>query len=90
MEQRMKSYLSAKQVAQKLNGAISLKQVYRLIQLGKLKVNRNLGKILIEEESLELLLAEPMDQKKNVPSEPPPTQRKPGRPKKHQAPVELW
>jgi hypothetical protein len=86
----MKSYLSAKQVAQRLNGAISVKQIYRLIHMGKLKVNRNLGKILIEEESLERLLAGPEPEQEVVPSEPPPPSRKPGRPKKHLEPIELW
>lgn len=70
----MKSYLSARQVVQRLNGAISVKQVYKLISQGRLRVNRNLGKLLIEEDSLvELLEGKPRPPP--PPEEPPPKQR---------------
>jgi hypothetical protein len=55
----MKNYLSARQVVARLNGAISVKLVYRLVQQGKLRANRQLGKVLIEEESLLELLEGP-------------------------------
>jgi len=52
----MRSYLSVKQVRERLNGAISTRLVYKLIEAGKLRVNRSLGKVLVCEESLERLL----------------------------------
>jgi len=55
----IKSYLSARQIVARLNGAISVKLVYRLVQQGKLRANRQLGKVLIEEESLMELLEGP-------------------------------
>jgi hypothetical protein len=84
----MKAYLSARQVVQRLNGAISVKLVYQLIQAGKLRANRATGKILIEEESLEQLMADPVEP--TTPSEPPPPVRRRGRPKKQVASIELW
>ena len=83
----MKSYLSAKQVVARLNGAISVKQVYRLVSLGKLRANRSLGKVLIEEESLVELLDGP-PRPSPVPELPPPPVRPRGRPKKKV--MELW
>jgi len=79
----MKTYLSARQVVQRLNGAISVKLVYQLVSRGKLRVNRALGKILIEEDSLIELLEPPKQ-----PEEPPPPVRPRGRPKKQV--VDLW
>ena len=56
----MKSFISAKQVVARLNGAISVKTVYKLVGQGKLRSNRATGKLLIEEESLiELMEAKP-------------------------------
>ena len=52
----MRSYLSVKQVRERLNGAVSTRLVYKLIESGKLRVNRSLGKVLVLEESLERLL----------------------------------
>ncbi len=76
----MKSYLSAKQVVKLLNGSISLKLVYALVARGKLRANRNTGKLLIEEESVvELVEGKAAEA---VPEMPPPPRRKPGRPKK--------
>lgn len=82
----MKSFLSAKQVVQRLNGAISVKLVYALVARGKLRANRATGKLLIEEDSLEELLAGPA-RPPPAPEEPPPPKRPRGRPKKQQA---LW
>ena len=82
----MKSYISVKQCVQRLNGAVSVKTIYKLIGLGKLRVNRALGKVLIEEESLtELMEGTP---KPVVAEEPPPSIRPRGRPAK--ATLPLW
>jgi len=81
----MKTYLSVKQVVERLNGAISVKLVYKLIEQGKLRANRATGKVLVEEASLIELLEGPS--KPVVPEEPPPPQRPRGRPKKE---MELW
>lgn len=84
----MKSYLSAKQVVKLLNGAISLKLVYALVSKGKLRGNRNTGKLLIEEESVvELMEGKPRGPP--VSEEPPPPVRMRGRPRKTEAPP-LW
>jgi hypothetical protein len=56
MGDTLKRYLSAKQVVEKLNGSISVKLVYKLIAQGKLRVNRETGKVLVEEDSLIELL----------------------------------
>jgi hypothetical protein len=48
----MKSYLSVRQCVQRLNGAVSAKLIYVLISKGKLRANRAMGKILVEEDSL--------------------------------------
>lgn len=80
----MKTYLSAKQVVQRLNGAISVKLVYVLVARGKLRANRATGKILIEEDSL----VELMEPKPVVPECPPPQVRPRGRPRKQ--PMPLW
>jgi hypothetical protein len=81
----VKTYLSAKQVVQRLNGAISLKLVYALVARGKLRGNRATGKLLIEEDSL-VELMEPA--KPVVPECPPPPLRPRGRPKRKVQ--ELW
>lgn len=83
----MKSYLSAKQVVKLLNGAISLKLVYSLVAKGKLRANRNTGKLLIEEDSLSELMEGKVVAA--VPVMPPPPVRKRGRPKKIEQPP-LW
>ena len=84
----MKSFLSAKQVVAKLNGAISVKLVYKLCQQGKLRTNRATGKLLIEEDSLvEMMEGRPRGPP--TPEEPPPPVRPRGRPKK-KAEMELW
>ncbi len=82
----VKSFLSAKQVVQRLNGAISLKLVYSLVAQGKLRANRATGKLLIEEDSL-FELMEPA--KPAVPECPPPAVRPRGRPKRKPE-MELW
>lgn len=82
----MKSFLSVKQVVARLNGAVSAKLIYKLASQGKLRCNRNLGKLLIEEDSL-LEILEPRGPP--VPEEPPPPKRPRGRPKKRQE-FELW
>ncbi|MBP3955476.1 hypothetical protein J8F10_09300 [Gemmata sp. G18] len=82
----MKSYLSVRQVVQRLNGAVSVKLIYRLVAQGKLRCNRRLGKLLIEEDSLVDLL-EPRGPPP-PPEEPPPPRRPRGRPKKEK--LELW
>ena len=87
-EAHMKSFLSAKQVVARLNGAISLKLVYSLVAQGKLRANRATGKLLIEEDSLvELMEGKPRGPP--VPEEPPPLQRPRGRPNRKKV-MELW
>jgi hypothetical protein len=82
----VKTYLSARQVVERLNRAISVKLVYKLVAQGKLRANRATGKILIEEDSLiELMEWKPTSK---VPEEPPPARRPRGRPKKYGG--ELW
>lgn len=83
----MKSYLSAKQVVQRLNGAISVKLVYKLAAMGKLRANRATGKLLIEEDSL-VELMEGQARPPPVPEETPPPVRPRGRPRK--AEMRLW
>ena len=84
----MKSFLSVKQVVARLNGAISGKLVYRLVQKGKLRSNRATGKLLIEEDSLiELMEGQPRGPP--VPECPPPPVRPRGRPRKKPE-LELW
>lgn len=83
----MKSYLSARQVVQRLNGAISVKLVYALVKKGKLRGNRTTGKLLIEEDSLiELLEGKP---RPPPPPEEPPPKRRVSR-KNPGVEVELW
>jgi hypothetical protein len=79
----MKSYISVRQVVERLNSSISVKLVYKLIAAGKLRVNRSTGKVLVEEESL-VELMEGSPRAPPVPETPPPrrTQRK--------ETVELW
>jgi hypothetical protein len=60
--------------------------LYALISKGRLRVNRNLGKLLIEEDSLIELLEPPRPP--GPPEEPPPPRRPRGRPKKN--PLPLW
>lgn len=82
----MKSYLSVRQVVQRLNGAISIKLVYKLVAQGRLRGNRATGKLLVEEDSLIELLEPP---KPPPPPEMPPPPRRPrGRPKRKE--VKLW
>src|SRR5262245_43623678 len=52
----MRSYLFVKQVRERLNNSTSTRLVYKLIEKGKLRVNRTTGKVLVLEESLEQLL----------------------------------
>ena len=76
----MKSYMSVRQVVQRLNGAVSVKLIYKLVEQGRLRGNRATGKLLVEEDSL----IELMEGNRNppVPEEPPPPIRPIGRPKK--------
>ena len=53
----MPRYLSVKQVREWLGGAVSIRLIYKLIDQGKLRVNRALGKVLVLGSSLEALLA---------------------------------
>lgn len=81
----VKSYLSVRQVVERLNGAVSAKLVYKLIDAGKLRANRATGKVLVEEDSLiELMEGNP---RPSAPELPPPPRRPRGRPKRK---VELW
>jgi hypothetical protein len=82
----MKRYLSVRQVVEKLNDAVSVKLVYKLIAQGKLRANRATGKVLVEEDSLIELMEGPC--KEPVPVLPPPPVRPRGRPK-NQKP-HLW
>ena len=83
----MKSYLSVKQVVIRLNGAISLKLIYKLVAQGKLRANRATGKLLVEEDSLvELLEGKPRGPP--VPEMPAPPVKKRGRPPKRR--LKLW
>jgi hypothetical protein len=82
----MKSYLSVKQVVIRLNHAISVKTVYKLIREGKLRANQATGKILVEEDSLVELMEGPP--KPAAPELPPPPVRRPGRPRRE--PADLW
>lgn len=84
----MKSYISVKQVVGRLNGAISVKLVYALIAKGKLRVNRAMGKMLVEEDSL-IELMEGSPRAAPQPEEPPPPVRPRGRPKKATV-MPLW
>jgi hypothetical protein len=83
----VKSFLSVKQVVQRLNGSISVKLVYKLAAMGKLRGNKNTGKLLIEEDSLVALMEGP-PKPPPPPEEPPPPRRPRGRPKKN--PLPLW
>lgn len=83
----MKSFLNVKQCVAKLNGAVSVKLIYALVAKGKLRSNRNLGKLLIEEDSLVELMEGARDPP--VQEEPPPPVRTRGRPKK-KVELELW
>lgn len=79
----MKSLLSVKQVVQRLNGSVSSKLVYKLIAAGKLRANRELGKVLVEEDSLVELLE---GRKRDLPPETPPP-----RPRTRKAKgIDLW
>ncbi|WP_373650315.1 hypothetical protein [Schlesneria sp. DSM 10557] len=82
----MKSYLSVRQVVQRLNGSVSAKLIYALVGKGKLRSNRSIGKLLIEEDSLLELLRG--GQSPEAPSMPPPPRRPRGRPKRETLP--LW
>ena len=85
--QAIKSYLSVRQCVKRLNGAVSAKLLYKLIASGKLRANKRLGKVLVEEDSLVELMDGPP--KPVVPEEPPPLRRPRGRPKKPAA-MPLW
>jgi len=86
----MKSYLSVKQVVERLNNAISAKLVYRLIDKGKLRANRETGKILVEEDSLlELMEGKPKPSETAPQPSPPPALPRPRRRKGKQK-LELW
>jgi hypothetical protein len=82
----MKSYLSVRQVVQRLNNAVSAKLVYKLVSQGKLRANRATGKLLVEEDSLVELLDGPRSEP--VPQVPPPPVRPRGRPKQKER--QLW
>ncbi len=83
----MKNYLSARQVVQRLNGAISVKLVYALVAKGKLRSNRATGKLLIEEDSLvELMEGQP----RPPPEEPPPVPKRRVNRKNPGVELELW
>jgi hypothetical protein len=88
----MKSYLSVRQVVERLNGSVKLGLIYRLIRDGRLRVSRGLGKVLVEEDSLTELLEAGTEPKKRpmVPEAPPPPPRPRGRPRKNPKPMELW
>ena len=83
----MKSFLSVRQCVAKLNGAVSVKLIYALVAKGKLRSNRNTGKLLVEEDSLVELMEGARDPP--TPEEPPPPVRPRGRPKKSE-PLKLW
>jgi hypothetical protein len=82
----MKNYLSVRQVVERLNNAVSIKLIYKLVGQGKLRGNRATGKLLIEEDNLIELLEGPP--KPAAQEEPPPPQRPRGRPR--QAKMDLW
>ena len=85
----MKSYLSVRQVVARLNCAISVKLVYRLIEQGKLRANRATGKLLVEEDSLvELMEGKP--RAPPVPEEPPPQPKRRVNRKNPGVEFELW
>ena len=85
----MKSYLSVRQVVQRLNGSISVKLVYKLVSQGKLRGNRATGKLLIEEDSLvELMEGKP--RAPPVPEEPPPKPKRRVNRKNPGIEMELW
>jgi hypothetical protein len=83
----MKSYISVRQVVQRLNGAVSVKLIYKLVGQGKLRGNRATGKLLVEEDSLVELMEG--NRKPAVPEEPSPPVRPRGRPRKPK-PMALW
>jgi hypothetical protein len=82
----MKNYISVRQVVQRLNGAVSVKLIYKLAAQGKLRANRATGKLLIEEESLVELLEPP---KPVMPELLPPPVRPRGRPRKKEPSVTI-
>ena len=83
IEDTMKSYLSARQVVERLNGSISVKLVYKLIGAGKLRVNRSTGKVLVEEDSLIELM-------EGNPRPPPVPETPPSRRRQRREKVDLW
>jgi hypothetical protein len=83
MEDAVKSYLSVRQVVQRLNGSISVKLVYKLISNGKLRGNRATGKVLVEEDSL----TELMEGKPRAPTVP---DARPQPRQRRQQSVDLW
>jgi len=80
----VKIYLSVRQVVERLNGSISVKLVYKLIAAGKLRVNRNTGKVLVEEDSL-IELMEGRRRAPPVPETPPRVAKT-----RRKETVELW
>jgi hypothetical protein len=52
------NYLSVKQVHQRLNGAVSLRGIYKYCYSGRLHYTKAFGKVLVLEASLEALLKE--------------------------------
>lgn len=84
----MKTFLSVKQCVALLNGSVSGKLIYKLCSQGKLRANRNTGKLLVEEDSL-IELMEGQARAPPVPEETPPPVMPRGRPKK-KAGLELW
>jgi hypothetical protein len=85
----VKSYLSVRQVVERLNGAISGKLVYLLCQKKKLRCNRSLGKVLIEEDSL-VELVEGKPRPPPVPEEPPPKPKRRVNRKNPGVEMDLW
>ena len=85
MGAKIKRYLSVRQVAERLNNAVSVKQIYKLIAVGRLRVNRQLGKLLVEEDSLIELL--------NGEATPPPRSEAaalPVQPRRRKGQIDLW
>jgi hypothetical protein len=81
----MKSYISVRQVVERLNRSISVKLVYKLIAAGKLRVNRSTGKVLVEEDSL-VELMEGRPRAPPVPETPPPERKQ----RRQKDAIKLW
>ncbi|MBA4190275.1 MAG: hypothetical protein C0467_20000 [Planctomycetaceae bacterium] len=90
----LKRYLSVKQVVQRLNNAVSIKLIYKLIATGKLRANKVTGKVLIDEESL-VELIEGASHSSQVKEQTQPLKRPKGRPRTKanrsgKMRIELW